>query len=199
MTTTFCYVDAKDRTSGNTSDFICNIAGGETLTLYENTKVRVDNLRICNAFWTVGPLNQFLYVNDKSGEHIFKLSQGYFSAYDLANMLAQVFGAAYNISWKDATNSLIINRFDGDSMHIWTDAEMASQKGNYNPQSFNAMLKNPDGAQINASSFTTLFVTTCPYDHIFLRSSRLSGTSRTQPRAKMTFCCEFRLTVDIRT
>ena len=101
--------------------------------------------------------------------------RGYFSAYDLSRMLAQAFGPSYDISWKDATNSLVINRFDGDSMHIWTDAEMASQKGNYNPQSFNAMLKNPDGAQINASSFTTLFVTTCPYDHIFLRSARLSG------------------------
>ena len=104
------------------------------------------------------------------------LTQCYFNASDLASMLGQMFGAAYNISWKDATNSLIINRFDGRSMHIWTDAELLSQKGNANPQSSNAMLEtNPAGAQINASSFTTIFVTTCPYDRLFLQSWRLTS------------------------
>ena len=94
--TTFVYVDAKDRTSGNTSDFTVSLAGGETLQLHESTKLRVDNFRICNSFWTVGPQNQFLYTNDKDGERILTLTQGYFSASDLAIMISTKFSSAYN-------------------------------------------------------------------------------------------------------
>jgi hypothetical protein len=89
-------------------------------------------------------------------------------------MIADNFGPLYNVHYTESTNGIDISRFDNQGFHLYTDAELLS-RGNSSPQSFNAMLKNPDGAYINNSSFHCIFVTTCPYDYVFLRSSRLTS------------------------
>ncbi len=175
MTTIFVYVDAKDRESGSTSDFVISLAGGDTINFTENTRLRIDGLRVVNAFATVTPLNRYLYVREPGNDfRIIILQTGYFNAYNLSRMIADNFGPSYNVHYTDSTNGIDISRFDNQGFHIYTDAELL-QRGNSNPQSFNEMLRNPQGAYVNNSSFHCIFVTTCPYDYIFLRSSRLTS------------------------
>ena len=192
MATVFCYIDSNDRVAGTSGNFTIQLP--EPVQLSEESKLRVDQVRLINGFLTVSGANDHFYWIDSSLTlRSTTLSHGWFSAINLASNFKAALPSGFNVTYNQALNSLTIS--NSASFVVPTDDDLASWPAwpfagtsQGNPRSCNALLNNPGGTTTN-TSYTIPFVTVSPYDFLFLRSQRLASQMSISARGEHDILC----------
>jgi hypothetical protein len=179
MSTVFCYIDSNDRVAGTPGNFTIQLP--EPVQLFQESKLRVDQIRLINSFLTVSSANDHFYWFDSTPTlHSATLSHGWFSAINLASNIKASLPGSFSVTYNSALNSLTIsNPADftlptDDDLATWSAPWPFAGTSPSNLRSCNGLLNNPGGTATN-KSYTIPFVTVSPYDFVFLRSQRLAS------------------------
>ena len=173
------WVHSRRRASGTPEDFCVQLVN--CLRGTDVSSVRVDKVRLTNSFRTVEHSNRYLYI--RMGDGVVRtvaLELGFYSAPELAQHILLRTGLTCEyISW---SNSLRMT-FDFN-FHLMTDAELAELSpwpgpegtSPSQPRSFNDVLRNPHGAVVEDTAFTTLYLNCSRYDNVYLTCSEFSSS-----------------------
>ena len=192
MATVFCYIDSNDRVAGTPGNFTIQLP--EPVQLHEDSKLRIDQVRLNNSFLTVSSANDRFYWMDASLTlRSATLSHGWFSAINLSNNFKAALPSGFTVTYNQALNSLKISNSAG--FVIPTDEDLAAWPvwpfagvSQSNPRSCNGLLNNPGGTS-TGTSYTVPFVTVSPYDFLFLRSQRLASQMCISARGEHDVLC----------
>ena len=193
MATVFAYIDSSDRVAGSAGNFTIQLP--EPVQLFQESKLRVDQVRLINGFLTVSGANdRFYWLDSTPALRSATLSHGWFSAINLASNFKAALPSGFSVTYNQALNSLTISNSAGFT--VPTDADLATWSAPWpfagtsprNPCSCNTLLNNPGGI-VTATSYTIPFVTVSPYDYLFLRSKRLASQMCISARGQHDILC----------
>ena len=172
--TTAIYVDSRLRIPGGTdSDF--EIVLREPVTL-EGARVRFDNIRFVDSFYTTA-LGRHIYFKDGSGGiTAYALPEQAYTGARLAAAIQTATGRT--TTYSDLTNQIVQVVVAGQE---WlSDEELRNYTSGFPagasptaPKSINSVL-GPSFVDADTGNLVWGFVKMSPYDHVFLRSRRLT-------------------------
>ena len=194
------YLSSKDAISGNASNFVAPLT--RTLSVADGGRFRIDQLRLGVAFMLVNPNNRNLYFKEGPFVRHAILEIGQYDSQALATTLTFVMNAAAGMqghvscAYSTVSGCTLLTYTAPSSNPDWTfslisDEELAKMVDLIsfpnidltNPLSFTSTLGLYD---TNHGGNTTIlifrFVSTQPYDVLYLCSRRLGGPAIQGPR-----------------
>jgi len=195
------YLSSKNRSSGTSSDFVVPLT--RTLSLAEGSRFRIDQLRLGVAFMLVNANNRYIYFFEGPNIRIATLEIGQYDSQSLATTLAFVMSNAPHMQGKvtgaystvSGSTTLTYtppasNPDWASSFSILTDAQVAAEQplaysgvDINSPKSFISVLGGYTTASLgNGTVLTFRFISTQPYDVLFLCSQKLGSWAIQGPR-----------------
>ena len=189
---TAVYVDSRLRSSGTDSSF--EILLRESVAL-EGARVRFDKIRFVDSFFTTDLGKHIYYKNGSGGLEAFALPEQAYTGPRLAAALTTATGRT--TTYSDQTNAISQVVVPGQE---WLDDEalrdfsagFPAGAHSTSPLSINSVL-GPSYVDINGN-IAWQFVKMSPYDHVFLRSRRLTVENSHGPRGEHDCLCMIPLT-----
>lgn len=195
------YLSSKHRSSGTASDFTISLT--HTLSVTEGARLRFDQLRLGVAFMLVNENNRNLFFLE--GPHVRHavLEIGNYSSESLAATLAFVMNAAAGMQGRVTCQYSTISGCtlltytapasqptwtfslltDGAIVTDWADRVSFPGVDLFNPKSFASVLGGYTVRQVaNTTALIFRFISTQPYDVLFLCSRKLANASIQGPR-----------------
>ena len=193
------YLSSKNRSSGTSSNFVVPLT--RLLSLPEGARFRIDQLRLGVAFMLVNATNRYIYFFEGPNVRIATLEIGQYSSESLATTLAFVMSNAPHMqgsvaaAYSTISGSTTLTYAPPSSNPSWTisiltDAQVAQEAplaysgvDINNPQSFASVLGSYTSARNgNSTVLTFRFISTQPYDVLFLCSLKLGSWAIQGPR-----------------
>ena len=198
------YVDSRNRVSGTASNF--SIQLNETLSVPQGSKLRVDQIRVPIAFQLINANNRYLFFQD--GDHTFvaTLEIGGYSSPQLAATLQYCIGVAQQgahgpkgtitVQYQSVSSSTQFlytppSSNPGQQFFILSNEQIAQLPfatfpgiNLKAPQSINDVLGGYATSVLSSGQTQLMFpfISTQPYDSLYLTSTRLSTSAVRGPR-----------------
>ena len=185
------YLSSKDAVSGNASNFL--VALTRTLSVADGGRFRIDQLRLGVAFMLVNANNRNLYFREGPYVRQAVLEIGQYDSQALATTLAFVMNAAAGMqghvscAYNTVSGCTLLTYTAPSSNPDWTFTLVRDEDLNgatsLNPLSFTSTLGFYESAHGgNTTVLIFRFVSTQPYDVLYLCSRRLGGPAIQGPR-----------------
>ena len=195
------YLSSKNRSSGTAGDFVVPLT--RTLSVAEGGRFRVDQLRLGVAFMLVDANNRNLFFLEGGAVRHAVLEIGQYDSQSLATTLAFVMNAAAGMQgtvtcqYSTVSGCTILIYTPPASNPSWTfsllsDLDLATTWANQvsfpgvdlsNPKSFTSVLGGYTTKQAgNSTGLVFRFISTQPYDVLFLCSQKLGSSAIQGPR-----------------
>ena len=126
--TTSIFVDSRFAKRGNDSNF--HIELRESITVSDNARVRVDNIRFIDSFLTTDS-GEYIYLKNGDSFTAVGIPEQAYTGARLASMIQSLTGKT--TTYSDATNSLIVS-YD-ENTRILSDGKISQMHGNFPPGS----------------------------------------------------------------
>ena len=198
------YLSSKTRSSGTAGDFVVPLL--RTLSVAEGGRFRIDQLRLGVAFMLVDANNRNLFFMEGSGPNNVRhavLEIGQYDSQSLATTLAFVMNAAAGMQghvscqYSTVSGCTLLTYTPPASNPSWafsllSDLDLATTWAGQvsfpgvdlsNPKSFTSVLGGYTTQQAGASTGLIFrFISTQPYDVLFLCSQKLGSSAIQGPR-----------------
>jgi hypothetical protein len=186
------YCSSKNAISGNASNFEQPLT--RTLSVADGGRFRIDQLRLGVAFMLVNANNRNLYFYEGPNARSAQLEIGQYDSQSLTTTLAFVMNAANGMMGRvtcaySVVSACTVLTYTPPANHpdwqfsLATDDVVQQWPGIEAPKSFTSVLGGYITTMNGSSSILTFrFISTQPYDVIYLCSRRLGDTAIQGPR-----------------
>ena len=187
------YLSSKDAITGKPSDFEVKLIN--TLSVAEGGRFRIDQLRLGIAFMLINENNRNLYFREGYEVRHAVLEIGQYTSETLATTLAYVMNAApgllgrFSCTYSPVSSCTVLTYTPPSAHPYWTmqflsDSEVPPAFPTINdPKSFLLVLGGyTTGMNGSNTVLTFRFISTQPYDVLYLCSRRLGSTAIQGPR-----------------
>ena len=184
---TVVYVDSRLRSSGTDSHF--EILLRESVEL-SGARVRFDKIRFTDSFFTTDLGKHIYYKNGSGGLDVIALPEQAYTGPRMAAALHLLTGrtTTYSEQTNAITQVVVAGQewLDDDDLRGYSSGFPAGASST-NPLSLNSVLG--PGYVDTSGNLAWQFVKMSPYDHVFLRSRRLTVENSHGPRGEHDILC----------